>query len=226
MSEAGRGRDTDRNQGVAPRTHFSNDDIHDPPPGATPIDEDYREYLVEACKWVTSQSHLNQVEAANITNARIWLVRNQFESADDLLSQASLHNLHRQMFCDVWTWAGCIRARETSIGVDPSLIVERLENVLRDARTHIQLTSFPLEEIAVRFHWQLVRIHPYPNGNGRHARLVTNELARVIGLGESYFSWGARSGARPQDVRAEYLAALREADATGDLERLLRIANN
>ena len=30
------------------------------------------------------------------------------------------------------------------------------------------------EEIAVRFHHRLVQIHPFPNGNGRHARLIAD----------------------------------------------------
>jgi Fic-DOC domain mobile mystery protein B len=235
MSKTGGGRGTNqyrvkgtdkakRATGSSPRFPTSNDEMHATPTGATPVDEDYREFFVDGCKWVNTLEELNRVESANITAATVWLALHPFEAASNLLTQASLRELHCRMFCDVWTWAGRIRVRETSLGVDPSLIVESFENVLRDAKTQIQQVTFPPEEIAIRFHWQLVRIHPFANGNGRHARLATNELARVINLGESYFSWGRRSGQPSEAVRAAYLAALRVADANGDLEPLRRIA--
>ncbi len=47
----------------------------------------------------------------------------------------------------------------------------------------------PPDEIAVRFHHRLVQIHPFPNGNGRHARLVADLL--VMRLGGERFSWGS-----------------------------------
>jgi fido (protein-threonine AMPylation protein) len=43
----------------------------------------------------------------------------------------------------------------------------------------------------VRFHHRLVLIHPFPNGNGRHARLMADLL--VIQLGRERFTWGRES---------------------------------
>ena len=45
------------------------------------------------------------------------------------------------------------------------------------------------DEITVRFHHRLVAIHPFPNGNGRHARLIADVL--VTKLGRPAFSWGS-----------------------------------
>lgn len=42
----------------------------------------------------------------------------------------------------------------------------------------------PLE---VRFHHRLVKIHPFPNGNGRHSRLMADLL--VMSVGGERFSW-------------------------------------
>jgi fido (protein-threonine AMPylation protein) len=38
--------------------------------------------------------------------------------------------------------------------------------------------TFPIDESLIRFHYQLVsRIRPFPNGNGRHARMIADVLA-------------------------------------------------
>ena len=55
---------------------------------------------------------------------------------------------------------------------------------------YVQSAKAPaaLDELAVRFHHELVRIHPWPNGNGRHGRLATDVLLRS--WGRPPFSWG------------------------------------
>ena len=57
-------------------------------------------------------------------------------------------------------------------------------------------------------HHRLVWIHPYENGNGRHARLIGDMI--LCALGYSYTKWPAL--ANRGDERDRYLAALREAD--------------
>jgi Fic family protein len=34
----------------------------------------------------------------------------------------------------------------------------------------------PVDQIGIHFHHRLVSIHPFPNGNGRHARLIADVL--------------------------------------------------
>ncbi|MBO9523126.1 MAG: mobile mystery protein B [Nocardioidaceae bacterium] len=67
---------------------------------------------------------------------------------------------------------------------------------------------------AVRFHHRLVAIHPFPNGNGRHARLLTDLVLRSVGA--AAFTWGSRDLAAAGEVRNRYIAALRRADAGDD----------
>ncbi len=69
----------------------------------------------------------------------------------------------------------------------------------------------------MRFHHQLVSVHPFPNGNGRHARLMTDLLLREVG-GEA-FTWGSRDLAAQGQARSGYIAALRDADG-GNYARL------
>ncbi|MBO0612478.1 Fic family protein [Thiothrix fructosivorans] len=67
-----------------------------------------------------------------------------------------------------------------------------------------------MDELAVRFHHQLVAIHPFPNGNGRHARLIADLLVQRLGMPR--FSWGSVSLVDTGEVRSAYLEALRAAD--------------
>lgn len=56
----------------------------------------------------------------------------------------------------------------------------------------------------------LVWIHLFPNGNGRHARMMADHL--IIRLGRPRLSWGSASLETIGSTRARYLAALRAAD--------------
>ena len=79
------------------------------------------------------------------------------------------------------------------------------------------------DEIAIDFHYRLVAIHVFPNGNGRHARLAADLLADR--LGRPVFSWGQSDLVHIGDARAVYVAALKAADA-GDLAPLLVFARS
>ena len=86
----------------------------------------------------------------------------------------------------------------------------RLAHLLDDTKAWIEYNSYPPDEIAVRFHHRLVQIHPFPNGNGRHARLMADLL--VMQLGQERFSWGRESLRDAGAVRARYIEALHAAD--------------
>jgi fido (protein-threonine AMPylation protein) len=77
--------------------------------------------------------------------------------------------------------------------------------------------------MAVRFHHDLVFIHPFPNGNGRHGRLIADVL--VMRLGQTAFSWGSRELVKQGEARDEYLKAQKVADA-GDIRPLLEFARS
>jgi Fic family protein len=68
-----------------------------------------------------------------------------------------------------------------------------------------------IDEIAARFHHRLVWIHPFSNGNGRHARLLTDLL--LAANGAVPFTWGRGDLEHAGEARERYLAALRAADA-------------
>ena len=162
--------------------------------------------------YITTRGELNEAEQANI----LRLARARKPAVATLLDDIYLRRLHKRMFGDVWTWAGQYRKVETNIGIDPTRISVAVRNLVDDAKAWIAAGG-ETDEIVAGFHHQLVAIHPFPNGNGRHARMAADYL--VVGLGHPVFTWGASSGYELSKLRAEYIAALQEADR-GDLARL------
>jgi fido (protein-threonine AMPylation protein) len=81
------------------------------------------------------------------------------------------------------------------------------------------------DQAVARVHHRLVAIHPFPNGNGRHARAYADLIMRA--LGGPPFTWGAAGLHRNGPDRQAYLAALRAADADpDDIGPLVRFARS
>jgi Fic-DOC domain mobile mystery protein B len=190
----------------------------DYPPGATPLDADELGSLIPG--HITNQGELNEWEQLNILQGDAWAHKQQRK---DLLDEAFLRQLHRRMFSETWRWAGDFRRSDKNIGVDWLKIGVELRQLLDDVHYQIEHTSYPPDEIAVRFHHRLVSIHPFPNGNGRHARLMADLLAER--LGQPRFTWGSQSLTDANDTRRHYLAALQAADAR-DYAPLLAFARS
>lgn len=178
--------------------------LDEEPEGATPLTPEEREGLIPA--QVTLRRELNELEQENILEASLWVTRR----SRDPVSETFARNLHRRMFGQVWRWAGSNRASNKNIGCDWWEINLQLRGVLEDARTWIEFSSYPADEIAVRFHHRLVAIHPFANGNGRWSRLMGDTLARR--LGKPAFSWGNSSLLDDDATRRAYIDALRVAD--------------
>ncbi len=187
-------------------------------PGATPLDPDEAAGLIPT--HIATQSELNVWEEANILKGARWAIRHKKRN---LLEEAYVRDLHRQMFDETWKWAGTFRSSNKNIGVDWSQIAVRLRNLLDNIKYQIENQTFEIDELAVRLHHQLVWLHPFPNGNGRHARLMADLLA--IRLGGSRFTWGGNSLVAVSDLRTSYLDSLRAAD-NGKFEMLLQFARN
>ncbi|MEN9784634.1 MAG: hypothetical protein RJA24_1977 [Pseudomonadota bacterium] len=182
-------------------------------PGATPLDPDEARGLIPG--HITHQAELNQWEQANVLEGSTWALRSR---ARDVLSEGFVRELHRRMFGNTWRWAGTFRTTGKNIGVDAAQVSMQLRELLDNTRYWIEHRTFPLDEIAARFHHRLVVIHPFPNGNGRHARLMTDVL--LLRNGVAAFSWGGANLEAAGDARDRYLTALRAADA-GDYAQLL-----
>lgn len=175
------------------------------PPGATPLDPDDAAGLIPP--HITTQGQLNEWEFQNVTEGRTWAFS---RTRRNFLTTRFAQELHRHMFDKTWKWAGTLRKKETLPGIDPRMIDVELKKLFDDIAYQHQHKSMPLDEIAARFHHRLTFIHPFPNGNGRHARLMTDILLKVNGADP--FDWGNSDLVTPDDTRKRYIAALRAAD--------------
>lgn len=134
----------------------------------------------------------------------------------------SLVQIHKDMFASVWSWAGEFRqTTQTNIGVRPYLIREELHKLTEDMHFWSEDDSMGLSEQAARMHHRLVWIHPFENGNGRHARFAS-DLFLQMSLG-SFPIW-------PEDIEKEslhrerYISSLQLADR-GDFSELITIVD-
>lgn len=147
---------------------------------STPLDADDFAQLIPTD--VATQADLNAVERDDIFSARLWAFGGRpIATVEELFTVAAIDDIHRRMFGNVWRWAGLRRTRVTNIGVDPTQIVAQLHDILDDARYWHANGVFDPVETAVRAHHRLVSVHPYVNGNGRHARFVADLHMRATG---------------------------------------------
>lgn len=188
--------------------------------GQTPLDPDEIGGLKP--KHITTQEQLNAWEQMNILAGRGWALRQSKKV--ELLEEKFIRRLHLEMFGDTWTWAGTFRQTDKSIGVASEQVAMRLNQLLENTCYQRDHETFPPDELVIRFHHQLVFIHPFANGNGRHSRLMADILGRQLGC--PAFSWGADVDlVKPGAARQEYLAALQSADR-GDITQLLAFARS
>lgn len=180
-------------------------DIFDEDDAATPLTDDEKKGLIPT--HIALRRELNEAEQRGVLDGEQWAFGRRHKN---ILNQAFLRELHFQMFKDVWRWAGDYRKTERNIGVDASQIEVELKKLLDDANYRIENKTYPPDEIAVRFHHRLVWIHSFPNGNGRHSRLIADVL--ITSLGETRFSWGRTSLVSVSEARKRYVDALRAAD--------------
>lgn len=193
------------------------------PDGATPIDPDEAEDLLSA--HVSTRQELDELEEANIRDGLRWARRQVLRRrrSVDVLREDFLYELHRRMFGAVWKWAGAVRQTDKNIGVDKFIVRTEVRKLVEDARYWREHSVYEPIELAVRLHHRLVSIHPFSNGNGRHARMIADLI--VEQMGGKPLSWGGGSLTETSDLRSNYLAALRSAD-DGDLGPLLEFAQS
>ena len=151
------------------------DIFEEPDEAATPLAEEERRDL--KLTYITHRAQLNAAEQENIARGQEWALSRRRK----LLNENGVKMLHRRMFCDVWRWAGCFRTSERNIGFNHWEIPMAVHMLMGDANTWIEAQSYPPDEIAVRLHHRLTQIHPFPNQNGRHARLIADLLVMRLG---------------------------------------------
>ncbi|OFZ13741.1 MAG: hypothetical protein A2X86_21460 [Bdellovibrionales bacterium GWA2_49_15] len=174
--------------------------------GNTPLDPEQ----IKGLKFshFTTMADLDEAEDINIQEGLAWLER---QRDGDFLTLQFLNKLHKKLFGDVWSWAGSFRKINVNLSkvewfdVGPGLI-----NFFEDAKLWVANKKMDGDEMSAEFHHRLVSIHPYPNGNGRTSRIMTEYMQKRCGL--KITSWMASLKNSPKERRERYIKALKEAD--------------
>ena len=189
------------------------------PEGATPLNPNEIDGLL--LTHITTRTELDRWEQDNINEALAWLEQRK---PKDILNESFMKQLHKRMFGNVWKWAGDLRKTEKNLGVPFYQISIEVKKLCDDVEYWIENKTFPDDEIAARFHHRLVFIHLFPNGNGRHARLIADILLENV-LAKSPFTWGSRNLATAGLDRKKYIESLVAADR-GDYRLLMNFVQS
>lgn len=149
-------------------------------------------------------------EAENIADATIKYLSSSPSKKEAPFTYTWLLELHKEMFGNVWDWAGKQRHVELSIGIKAYLVSTELKKLSDDILFWDKYKSFDVYEIATRIHHRAVQIHPFQNGNGRWSRMLANIYLRQKGL--MPVMWQKDLLAQENPKRSEYIQALKKAD--------------
>ncbi|MEI8054283.1 MAG: mobile mystery protein B [Bacteroidota bacterium] len=197
--------------------------------GQTPLDEEEKDGLL--IPTIATRGELDEFEQQNIEQAIQWTLGRSFK-LEVIFTEEFIRIVHKRMYSDVWEWAGEFRKTNKNIGVDKWQIPSDLKYLLDDVKYWYENKTYLPDEIAVRFKHRVVSIHCFPNGNGRHSRLMADIIIHKI-YKQPVFTWGATQifskGAvnlsSQGNARATYLKAVKAADK-GDYSLLLAFARS
>jgi Fic-DOC domain mobile mystery protein B len=190
--------------------------------GQTPLEEDEKEGLL--IPGITTREELDELEQLNIQKAVGKYLFGRKLKLKDILTEQFIFKLHRDMLGEVWDWAGTTRKSNKNIGVDKLQVAIRLRQLLENCKFWIENGEFNSDEIAIRFKHELVFIHVFPNGNGRHSRIMADILIKHC-FEKEMFTWGANSLTKKSEKRNLYIQSLRKADK-GNFGELLKFARS
>lgn len=185
-----------------------------PIPGETPIDVSRLKI-----KSVTNRRELNIAEAKNVSVAVLKHLGGRPNRRTAPFTMDWCLAVHREMFCDVWEWAGEIRDKPLSLGIPAHRIRTSLYDLLKDLESWDSFGFDPLEQ-SVWLQHRAVQIHPFFNGNGRWSRLLANILLKREG--HAVIEWPETTLGEVSTIRDEYIAAIQAADA-GSYDPLIEL---
>ena len=169
--------------------------------GQTPLSDEEKEGLL--IKSITTRGELDELEQLNIEKVIEWILNSNFKG-EKILTEKFIKSVHKKMLGDVWAWAGKFRKSEKNIGVDWIYIGVELRILFDDTKFWIDDNTYIPDEIAIRFKHRLVNIHCFPNGNGRHSRIMADIIIESI-FGKKVFSWNDSNLVTPDKTREEYI---------------------
>jgi Fic-DOC domain mobile mystery protein B len=189
--------------------------------GQTPLDENEIQGL--KIPSITTKGELDEMEQNNIEEAQLWLLGRKL-NYNQIITPEFITNLHKRMYGNVWNWAGEFRKTDKNLGIPFYQIPAELKQLLDDTKFWIENNTYDSDEIAIRFKHRIVSIHCFANGNGRHSRIMADIIIEKV-YKQKIFSWGMSDLSKENDIRTNYLKAIKLADRH-DYSELLKFARS
>jgi Fic-DOC domain mobile mystery protein B len=189
--------------------------------GQTPLDDEEKEGLL--IQTIATRGELDEFEQQNIESAIQWSIGLSLKP-DLIFTESFVRSVHKRMYDQVWKWAGEFRKSNKNIGTDKWQIPTSLKSLLDDTKYWYEKNVYEPDEIAIRFKHRIVSIHCFPNGNGRHSRLMADIIIQKVFM-KPEFSWGTSAFISDTAARDNYLKAIKLADK-GDFSLLLEFARS
>jgi Fic-DOC domain mobile mystery protein B len=183
------------------------------PSGATPFDVDGLRLT-----HLRTREAIYDAEAENILLAYQKYLRRRLSPNRAWFTEGFVRQVHRDMLGAVWEWGGRYRETELTIGVPAHQIREEIAKLCDDRLFWDKDKNMPIIERAARLHARLAWIHPFRNGNGRHARLITDIF--LYSHRHALPEWPHSELIQEGTPREEYLVAMKQADR-GNFESLI-----
>ena len=183
-------------------------------PGETPIDVSGLKR-----KGISTRAELNRAEAENIRKVIVKYLAAKPSRRSAPFTLTWVKRLHKQMFGEVWEWAGDFRQENLNLGCEWHQVQMQVQGLLDDL-VFWQERGDSLLEQAARLHHRAVWIHPFSNGNGRWARMLANIWLKRHA--HPIVEWPEETIGSKGLLRDEYLGAIRTADI-GDETHLVEL---
>lgn len=165
----------------------------------------------------------NAVEAEAISRAydkHVFRARRK-KQGTEWLTDDFIRKVHADMFGIIWEWGGQYRKAPMNIGVEPHQIPEQIKLLTGDFFFwNDPESTMSVVEIAARLQHRLTQIHPFINGNGRHARLLTDIF--LYSRQHAMPQWPQiQRMSQGNEIRNQYIRAMKVADE-GDITELIQ----
>jgi fido (protein-threonine AMPylation protein) len=182
-------------------------------PGATAFDP-------SGCRipGITSHTEVSEHEASNIRKATAKYLGAKPGRRTARFTYDWCLKLHREMFGDVWKWAGEIRTAPVNFGVPHHQIRTMLYDLMQDLPAW---SNCDMVEQAARLHCRAVNIHPFRDGNGRWSRMLANIWLKLHS--HPIVAWPESIGLVESPIRNEYIAAIQDAIHNGREKPLIEL---
>lgn len=128
--------------------------------GETPLSGDELDallpHVVNTLGMPIRKADVFDLEAAVLQDVAERLIADVFNgdlTLDELLTDQFLRDLHRQLYGDIWAWAGRWRSREVNIGVAPEQITVELRTAMDNIRYRWQnSTDWSARDLGIATH--------------------------------------------------------------------------